>query len=237
MTESAPARPPTSLSASTLRANSLALKASLSDLACYDAYQALPHPHSSKEVDTKHHILVSAISLINDKGFDDITMNDVVDCCSVSRRTVYKYFANKENLASEITILWAVNLLLEISKNKLAGDTPKARIRSLIGRLIDDALKYPRLLKSVVTGIVNPVSSVVDVYGAFENETLSLFASLVGLDKHNDQFKLIMRMLLEIYIYNLIALSASPLQREKLENHLFSCLDLLMANERLGMNE
>lgn len=207
---------PLSLSPSTQ-----ALKDSLKALDCYDAYQALNHPYSSKEVDTKHHILVIAICLINEKGFETLNMNHVVDHSAVSRRTVYKYFTNKESLATDIAILWAVHAQLHI---------PMADSRmGFIESVIEHALEYPQVLKAVSAGIAYPSTQSVGVYHGLETkiiQTLDKIGQQSVSDKTKKQTKIAYKTLVQSLIYHLIVLANQPQKKANAIQHLHDIIRL-----------
>jgi AcrR family transcriptional regulator len=48
--------------------------------------------------DTKQTILTKALELIKDKGFDQVTLNDICAAAEVSKHTFYYYFKSKEAL-------------------------------------------------------------------------------------------------------------------------------------------
>lgn len=209
-----------------LSASSQALKDSLKALDCYDAYQALSHPYSSKEVDTKHHILVTAICLINESGFTALSMNHVVDHSSVSRRTVYKYFTNKEYLSTDIAILWAIHAQLRLSITDQTQTGPFT-LTDYFNAILDFALEYPEVLKAVSAGISYPSNHSAEVYQALEDQLVNTIAFFKPKSKKTQkQLKTTHKALVESLIYNLIVLATSPEKTDKTKRHLADLINL-----------
>lgn len=217
--------PETSIS---LSATSTQLTESFKALDCYDAYQALNHPYSSKEVDTKHHILVTAIGLIHENGFDSLTMNHLVDNSSVSRRTVYKYFTNKESLCTDIAILWAVHAQLRITLTNQNG--VQTALSDCIQAIIDFALEHPQVLKAVCAGISYPSQHSGDVYRALENQlitTIDFFKPETSAKRTQKQAKTIHKALVESLIFNLVVLAANPDKKAEVIRHIDDFISIL----------
>jgi AcrR family transcriptional regulator len=51
-----------------------------------------------KRAQTERQIQAAALALFADRGFDDVTVEQVAEAAEVSVATVYRYFATKENL-------------------------------------------------------------------------------------------------------------------------------------------
>lgn len=202
------------------------LRNSLKSLDCYDAYQALDHPYSSKEVDTKHHILVTAMCLINENGFKALSMNHVVDHSAVSRRTVYKYFTNKESLSTDIAILWATHAQLRVSI-RYKAESKELTLSDFMGAIIDFALEYPEILKAVSAGISYPNSHNTRTYQALENQLIHALSFFQDKSKKTPkQLKTKLKTIVESLIYNLIVLASNSEKEPKVKKHLSDLIDI-----------
>jgi len=58
------------------------------------------------KISTKQNILKQATSLIKEKGFDAVTINELCRVCNISKNTFYYYFESKEDL---ITSFFKIN--------------------------------------------------------------------------------------------------------------------------------
>lgn len=55
-------------------------------------------PMSSRDNESKQKILLTAMRLIKEKGYDAVTLNDICTAAYVSKNTFYYYFESKEDL-------------------------------------------------------------------------------------------------------------------------------------------
>ncbi len=60
---------------------------------------------AQKDNETKRLILARAMELIKDKGFDQVTLNDICAASEVSKHTFYYYFQSKEDLLLDFFVL------------------------------------------------------------------------------------------------------------------------------------
>lgn len=195
---------------------------------CLQAYLAFKHEYSEQELKTKYQILLAAIVMINDSCYEDMSMNELVNSGIASRRTVYKYFKNKEYLSGEISLVWAIKMFLQLSKKPPAGNNSQEKLYNLFRHQIGEALAYPKLLACAIKGLANPSSNTPVGTIEFEDSTLALYGQLVDLDTESEDNRIRLRLLMEIYVYNLIALGQNSIERQALEEHMFKAIDLLI---------
>ena len=55
---------------------------------------------------TRREIVEAALSLFVDNGFDETTMSEIAESAGVSRRTIYRYFATKDDIVFESPREW-----------------------------------------------------------------------------------------------------------------------------------
>jgi len=53
---------------------------------------------STRASESKQRILLTAIDLIKEKGYDSVTLNDICTAANISKTTFYHYFKSKEDL-------------------------------------------------------------------------------------------------------------------------------------------
>ena len=63
-------------------------------------------------------ILEKSLELFFNYGIQHITMDDIAEKCGVSKKTIYKYFENKNDLLAHIIKLQAIGLQNVINSNK-----------------------------------------------------------------------------------------------------------------------
>ncbi|WP_417874892.1 TetR/AcrR family transcriptional regulator [Xanthomarina gelatinilytica] len=70
-------------------------------------------------MNTKNKIVEQSLKLFFNYGIQHITMDDIAEKCGVSKKTIYKYFENKDDLLHQIIELQVKELKEVINKNQL----------------------------------------------------------------------------------------------------------------------
>lgn len=69
-------------------------------------------------MDTKNKIVEQSLKLFFNYGIQHITMDDIAEKCGISKKTIYKYFENKDDLLHQIIELQVKELKEVINKNQ-----------------------------------------------------------------------------------------------------------------------
>lgn len=93
----------------------------------------MPKLTERRQRETRAAIADAAIEQFLAHGFDKTAMADVAVAAGVSRRTVYRHFANKEDLVFEFPRLW-----LERFDQVLASREPEESVEELVRRALLD---------------------------------------------------------------------------------------------------
>jgi TetR/AcrR family transcriptional regulator, transcriptional repressor for nem operon len=99
---------------------------------------------TTKGADTRARVLDKALALINQKGFRDTSMQDIIDATGVKKGNLYFHFSSKDELGLSIlreAAEWYFNYLAMSMRSR----DPLGRI----GDVIDAVLKYHRGKKLV----------------------------------------------------------------------------------------
>ncbi|MBB2940464.1 AcrR family transcriptional regulator [Actinoplanes lutulentus] len=97
-------------------------------------------------------LIAAARELFLERGVEHVTIDEIADRCAVTRRTVYRYFATRDQvaLAVEIDVLQRWSALLQQRAGAWTG-TGAQQLRTAfadIGQLVDDAadeLRFTRV--------------------------------------------------------------------------------------------
>lgn len=89
-----------------------------------------PRPKRGRPSETdRHHVSLVALRLFERRGFDHVTMDDVAEAASVSRRTLFRLFPSKADLAWD-----GLNEALEAVKRRAV---PLVRTPSPLAAIVD----------------------------------------------------------------------------------------------------
>ncbi|MFB4313200.1 TetR/AcrR family transcriptional regulator [Actinomadura sp. 21ATH] len=125
----------------------------------------------SKEQQARRERLVEAARLLAlEGGYPAVTMHDVADRAGVARATVYRYFATKDHLITEVAGAW-VHQVTDDVEALAVGDTPIERLTALLERIIRVGAEEIPLTSAIVQAVTSEDSSV-------EDDRLVLFMTL-----------------------------------------------------------
>ncbi|NNM51812.1 MAG: TetR family transcriptional regulator [Pseudomonadales bacterium] len=91
-------------------------------------------------------ILLHAMALFNQKGFQQASVQDVLNAAGISRRTFYKYFSNKSDVLVSI-----YDLALNIMQTRLDHELPSTeQVSELAAVLVKVYFDYPMSVGPVI---------------------------------------------------------------------------------------
>lgn len=109
----------------------------------------------------RERLIDSARELALEGGYPAVTMHDVADRAGVARATVYRYFATKDHLLTEVAATWAHRVTDDIDALAV-GDTPLERLTALLERIVHVAAEEPTLTSAIIQAVTSDDSSVDD---------------------------------------------------------------------------
>ncbi|TDC59253.1 TetR/AcrR family transcriptional regulator [Actinomadura sp. GC306] len=109
----------------------------------------------------RERLIDSARELALEGGYPAVTMHDVADRAGVARATVYRYFATKDHLLTEVAAAWAHRAIDDIGTVEIGG-TPLERLTALLERIVYVAAAEPTLTSAIIQAVTSADSSVDD---------------------------------------------------------------------------
>ncbi|WP_246178348.1 TetR/AcrR family transcriptional regulator [Actinomadura decatromicini] len=107
----------------------------------------------------RERLIESARELALEGGYPAVTMHDVADRAGVARATVYRYFATKDHLLTEVAATWAHRVTGDVDALAV-GDTPLERLTALLERIVRVAAAEPTLTSAIIQAVTSDDSSV-----------------------------------------------------------------------------
>ena len=180
----------------------------------------MPYSQEHKER-TRKSILNSARALFSEKGFDSVTVNDVMENCALTRGAFYAHFNSKSELYREALKYSATNS--ELAKKKPEG----ASSREWLGQLLDGYLSVehvrgekPCPLAFLATDIVSRDKSTKKAYAETYKNMNNIFLDYAGADAPCDEDDIIS---LTSMIIGAVAISRTIDDKSQIEDILRSC--------------
>jgi AcrR family transcriptional regulator len=130
---------------------------------------------------TKKRILKTASSLIAQKGYLGVSMNEIAQNANISKATLYYYFKSKEELCLNILRSTFEELGQELAVAVQEGQTPSDKLFNLIVAYVTFALKRPevRFILQEEKFLVPPKSQLEKLVKTLQNQLLCLCQQVV----------------------------------------------------------
>ncbi|HKE70043.1 MAG TPA: TetR/AcrR family transcriptional regulator [Nocardioidaceae bacterium] len=91
-------------------------------------------------------ILASAAELFAERGFHGVSVHDIGAACDISGPALYRHFAGKSAILTEMLVSISEELLAEGRRRAAEADSPELALRALVDWHIEFALRHPALI-------------------------------------------------------------------------------------------
>jgi AcrR family transcriptional regulator len=95
-----------------------------------------------KKQRTRDDIRAAAARLFDERGFDDVTVDEISEACDISPRTFYRYFASKEDVVLG-PVESSIERLRDLLTNRPLDEAPTASLRAAFTHLALDIERDP----------------------------------------------------------------------------------------------
>lgn len=185
----------------------------------------------TRKKELKELIFLKAIQLFQERGYENVTVQDITTACGIAKGTFFNYFPKKENILlflgdSQID-LW--NESLKTYKNM---EHPKEKIKLVLGDLLDRFTGHGDFMKHAVFEIIKSNYLV-------ENELKSIQQLQEGLSSIITEAKeagtlnsqwdvnIITSTIMSTYFYTLMSHSKLHANETNAKNILYQQLDVV----------
>ncbi|MFD7066655.1 TetR family transcriptional regulator [Streptomyces sp. NPDC059913] len=143
---------------------------------------------------TRDALLRTALDLFTTQGYDETTVDEIVEAVSVSQRTFFRYFANKEEAAFALQSMVESRFLAEL-RRRPAAETPFDALRRSVLQVwdgIDETFKevFTVELHMRMYRMIESTPSLLAAHlrrcSALEDQIALLIADREGLDAEED---------------------------------------------------
>jgi AcrR family transcriptional regulator len=103
----------------------------------------------------RQRVLVAALRLGSEGGYDAVQMRDVAASAEVALGTIYRYFPSKDALLAAAMVEWMEDLERRVSQRAPSGDTTTERVYDVLRRAIGTMERQPKLAEAVITALTS----------------------------------------------------------------------------------
>jgi AcrR family transcriptional regulator len=111
-------------------------------------------PLTEKQAERRRRVLVAAIELAAEGGYDGVQMREVADRADVALGTVYHYFTSKDHLLAESMTEWLSGLEASIARRPPVGETTLERVLDILRRTTTGMADNANVSAAVIGGLI-----------------------------------------------------------------------------------
>ncbi len=147
----------------------------------------IPTVLSDTQAGRRDLVVAAATELADAGGYDAVVMKAVADRSGVALATIYRWFASKDHLLTEVLLVWGASL-----SDSLTADPPRDgdaadRVAAALGRVIDAAGSRLLLASAVVEAVLSVGLGPLDAQGDFHRLMTSWIDAALGPDEVADR--------------------------------------------------
>ena len=187
----------------------------------------IPTVLSDEQAGRRDLVVAAATELAEAGGYDAVVMKEVADRSGVALATIYRWFASKDHLLTEVLLVWGAQL-----SQSLTDDPPRAgdaadRVAAALGRVIDVAGSRLLLASAVVEAVLSVERGPLDAQGDFHNLMSSWIGAAIGDDEVTDRDE-VTEVLEHVCFSTIIAFATGRQDAEYAKQQLASAARLLL---------
>ena len=116
---------------------------------------ASPETLTTSQAARRQRVLVSALELATEGGYDAVQMRDVATSAGVALGTIYRYFPSKDALLAAAMVEWMEDLERRLGLRGPQGATTAERVYDVLRRAVATMERQPRLAEAVITALTS----------------------------------------------------------------------------------
>lgn len=105
---------------------------------------------ASRKQELKERIFTQSIKLFKEKGFDNVTVEEITQACGIAKGTFYNYFPKKEAVLLHLAVSQLESVHESIQQNKNMPDL-KQQLLHLFSNLFHQYAEQPDMVRLVVS--------------------------------------------------------------------------------------
>jgi TetR/AcrR family transcriptional regulator, cholesterol catabolism regulator len=127
----------------------------------------IPTVLSDEQSDRRDLVVAAATELAERGGYDAVVMKAVADRSGVALATIYRWFASKDHLLTEVLLAWGGELSAALNADPPTEGDAADRVAAVLGRIMEVAGSRPRLAEAVVGAVLSVDGGSLDPQGEF----------------------------------------------------------------------
>ncbi len=187
----------------------------------------IPTVLSDEQAGRRDLVVRAATELAEAGGYDAVVMKAVADQSGVALATIYRWFASKDHLLTEVLLVWGTELSESLATDPPCEGDAADRVAAALGRVIDVAGSRPRLASAVVEAVLSVERGPLDAQGDFHQLMAEWIDSALG-DDEVDQRDAVTEVLEHVCFSTIIVFATGRQDASYAKEQLASAARLLL---------
>jgi AcrR family transcriptional regulator len=142
----------------------------------------IPTTLTDEQAGRRDLVVQAATALAEEGGYDAVVMKAVADHSGVALATIYRWFASKDHLLTEVLLVWGAELSESLTEDPPRDGDASDRVAAALGRVIDVAGSRPLLASAIVEAVLSVERGPLDAQGDFHLLMTSWIDAALGDD-------------------------------------------------------
>ena len=152
---------------------------------------AVPEGLSSRQAARRQRMLDAALSLLEVRDYERISVREVAESASVALATLYHYFPSKEQLFAEALVQWASSLGASVTTRPLVGSSPARRVEDALLRSVRAFERRPQLARLIGRLEMSEDPFARDVLARLDAVTTDVYLDLLTELPHDEAVRIV----------------------------------------------
>jgi AcrR family transcriptional regulator len=116
---------------------------------------ALTGSLTNSQAARRQRVLVSALELAVEGGYEAVQMRDIATRAGVALGTIYRYFPSKDALLAAAMVEWMEDLERRVGQRGPQGESTAERVYDVLRRAVATMERQPKLAEAVITALTS----------------------------------------------------------------------------------
>ncbi len=191
-----------------------------------------PEPSSltQRQTERRDRVLLAALSLAAEGGYDAVQMRAVAERSEVAIGTVYHYFSSKDHLLASALLMLNQQQADQVGKHPPTGDTTLERMRDLLGRMTKEMARNPQVSAALMNAFTTPCEENIAVERSLGEITHSMLSTAFPADHDEAHRAVVIRTIEHVWYSGLIAFVNGWMPLDQATSELDNAVALLLAD-------
>ncbi len=135
---------------------------------------------TEEQLERRARVVEVATELADAGGYEAVVMKEVAERSGVSLATLYRWFASKDHLLTEVLLHWGGELSEVLSIVPPDSPDPVVRIGAVLSQVMATAASRPRLASAIVAAVLAVEPAVIDAQADFHRMVVTWIDIAIG---------------------------------------------------------